>query len=174
MFDFFGVLIQFLLVHVICDFYLQSNRWVEAKKANTYRSPELYLHSLLHGVALSVPVIALGIDWRSAACLVAIVAVSHFVIDLWKVTTAKDDNVSHFIIGQTLHVTVLVAIAFHVADGVTFDAVLQHEKFSDCVMVVFGYLTSILDKLNDTVPLFTRISALNHLPITSYCCDDSP
>jgi hypothetical protein len=31
-----------------------------------------------------------------------------------------------------------------------------------------------MDKLNDTVLLFTRISVLNHLPITSYGYDDSP
>jgi hypothetical protein len=140
MFDFFGVLIPFLLMHIICDFYLQPNRWVEAKKEHTYRSPELYFHSLLHGVALLVPAIALGIGWRSTACLVAIVAISHFVIDLWKVTTRNSDKFSYFVIDQSLHVSILVAIAFHMADGVTIDTVLQHERFSDGVMVVFAYL----------------------------------
>lgn len=140
MFDFFGVLIPFLLIHIICDFYLQPNRWVDAKKAHTYRSPELYLHSLLHGGALFVPAIVLGIDWRSAACLVAIVAISHFVIDLWKVTTPNGDKFSYFVIDQTLHVSVLAAIAFHIAGSLTIDAVLQHEKFSGGVIVAFGYL----------------------------------
>ena len=68
MFDFFGILIFFLLMHIICDFYLQPNKWVEAKKKYTYRSTELYFHSLLHGVALLVPAVALGIDWRSTTC----------------------------------------------------------------------------------------------------------
>jgi hypothetical protein len=35
---------------------------------------------------------------------------------------------------------VLVAIAFYMTDGATIDAVLQHERFSDGVMVVFAYL----------------------------------
>jgi hypothetical protein len=102
MFDFFGVLIPFLLIHIICDFYLQPKQWVEAKKKNTYRSSELYYHSLLHGIALLAPAIALGIDWRSTACLVTIVAVSHFVIDLWKVTTPNGDKLSYFAIDQKL------------------------------------------------------------------------
>jgi hypothetical protein len=149
MFDFFGVLIPFLLIHIICDFYLQPKQWVEAKKNNTYRSSELYYHSLLHGIALLAPAIALGIDWRSTACLVTIVAVSHFVIDLWKVTTPNGDKLSYFAIDQTLHVLVLAAIAFHMADGVTIVAVLRHEKFTEVIMVVFAYLlilkpTSIL------------------------------
>lgn len=140
MFDFFDVLMPFLLIHIICDFYLQPNRWVEAKKAHTYRSPELYFHSLLHGGALLVPAIVLGIDWRSTACLVVIVAISHFFIDLWKVTTSNGNKFSYFVIDQALHVSVLVAIAFHMAGGLTIDVVLQHEKFSSSIMVVFGYL----------------------------------
>lgn len=87
-----------------------------------------------------VPAIALGIDWRSTTCLVVIIAVSHFIIDLWKVRARNGGKFSYFIIDQTLHVSVLVAIAFHMADGVTIDAVLQDEKFSDGVMVVFAYL----------------------------------
>lgn len=140
MFNFFDVLIPFLMIHIICDFYLQPNQWVEAKKKYTYRSTELYFHSLLHGVTLLVPAIALGVDWRSTTCLVVIVAVSHFIIDLWKVRARNGGKFSYFIIDQTLHVSVLVAIAFHMADGVTIDAVLQNEKFSDGVVVVFAYL----------------------------------
>ncbi|WP_368085252.1 DUF3307 domain-containing protein [Vibrio splendidus] len=140
MFNFFDVLIPFLMIHIICDFYLQPNQWVEAKTKYTYRSTELYFHSLLHGVALLVPAIALGIDWRSTTSLVVIIAVSHFIIDLWKVRARNGGKFSYFIIDQTLHVSVLVAIAFHMADGVMIDAVLQDEKFSDGVMVVFAYL----------------------------------
>jgi hypothetical protein len=94
----------------------------------------------LHGVALLVPAVVLDIDWYSAVYLVATVAVSHFVIDLWKVTTPNGDTFSYFVIDQTLHVSVLVAIAFYMTDGATIDAVLQHERFSDGVMVVFAYL----------------------------------
>ena len=140
MFDFFGVLIPFLLVHILCDFYLQPSRWVEAKKTQTYRSPELYFHSVLHGVALFVPALLLGMDWRSAACLVVIVAVSHFAIDLWKASAAKGDTFSYFVIDQALHVSVLAMIAFHMTDNLTLDGVLEHEAFSEALIVLFGYL----------------------------------
>jgi Flp pilus assembly pilin Flp len=45
-----------------------------------------------------------------------------------------------FVIDQALHVSVLAAIAFHVADGASIEAVLQHERFSDGVLVVFAYV----------------------------------
>ncbi|MBD1570451.1 MULTISPECIES: DUF3307 domain-containing protein [Aliivibrio] len=140
MFDFFGILIPFLLMHIICDFYLQPKQWVESKKESTYRSPGLYLHSLLHGIALLVPVLILDIDWSSAACLVATVAISHFAIDLWKVTAQNGDKFSYFVIDQVLHVFVLAIIAFYMADGLTIDTVIQHENFSNGVMVIFAYL----------------------------------
>ncbi|PSW81131.1 DUF3307 domain-containing protein [Photobacterium angustum] len=140
MLNFFGVLIPFLLIHIICDFYLQSNKWVEKKKAHTYRSSELYLHSLLHGIALVIPALVLGIHWRSIICLITIVAISHFFIDLWKVTTVKGDKFSYFIIDQALHVLVLAIIAFHMTGGLTIDTILQNEKFSNCILIIFGYL----------------------------------
>jgi hypothetical protein len=138
--EFFSVLLLFLLMHILCDFYLQPLQWVKAKKAHTYRSPELYFHSLLHGVAILIPAIVLGVDWRVAACWVGIVAVSHFMIDLWKVTIPNGETFSAFMIDQALHVLVLAAIALYLTGGVTVDAVLQHPKFPDAVMVLFGYL----------------------------------
>ena len=140
MLNFFGVLIPFLLIHIICDFYLQSNKWVEEKKTHTYRSSVLYLHSLLHGIALIIPALVLGTHWRSIVCLVTIVAISHFVIDLWKVKTVNGDKFSYFIIDQTLHVLVLAIIAFHMTGGLTIDTILQNENFSNCIMIIFGYL----------------------------------
>lgn len=138
--DFLSVLLLFLLMHILCDFYLQPLQWVKAKKAHTYRSPQLYYHSLLHGVATLIPAIVLRVDWQVAACWIGIVAVSHFAIDLWKVTTANGESFAAFMIDQVLHILVLVAIALQLTGGVTVDAVLQHPKFPDAVMVLFGYL----------------------------------
>ncbi|TFH89613.1 DUF3307 domain-containing protein [Vibrio ouci] len=140
MLDFFGVLIPFLLIHIICDFYLQPNQWGEEKKGYTYRSPALYLYSLLHGVALIVPAALLGIDWCSVIYLVVIVTLSHCAFGLWKVATKKANKSSCFVIDQALHVSILAVFAFYVTDGITMNAVLQHEKFSDGVLVVFAYL----------------------------------
>lgn len=138
--DFLTVLMLCLLMHILCDFYLQPLQWVKAKKAHTYRAPELYFHSLLHGVAILAPAMVLGVAWQVAACWVVIVAISHFVIDLWKVTTPNGESFAAFMIDQVLHVLVLVAIALDLTGGVTVDAVLQHPKFPDAVMVLFGYL----------------------------------
>jgi hypothetical protein len=82
----------------------------------------------------------LSLGWRSTACLVTVVAISHFFIDLWKVSTPNGNKFSYFVIDQALHVSVLAAISFHITDGLTIDTVLKHDKFSAAVMIVFAYL----------------------------------
>ncbi|NOU51444.1 DUF3307 domain-containing protein [Pseudoalteromonas sp. JBTF-M23] len=138
--DFLTVFIPFLLIHMMADFYLQPNQWIAAKKQHTYRSAALYYHSLLHGVLLTIPALILELDWRSTICLVTIVAISHFVIDLWKVTRANGDDFSYFVIDQTLHICVLIAIAFHMTDGLTISNMLAHKKFSAVILIGFAYL----------------------------------
>jgi len=140
MLNFFDLLISFLLVHIICDFYLQPKKWVEAKIQNKHRAPQLYLHALLHGALLFIPAMVLNLTWQSSLYLVLIVAISHFFIDLWKVSSSKRDSFSYFVIDQVLHVSVLVIIAFYMADGLTIKTMLKHEHFADAVMIIFAYL----------------------------------
>lgn len=140
MFDFWETLIPFLIMHVICDFYLQPNKWVKAKELHTYRSPELYYHSLLHGFSLLIPIIILGVDWKLGVCLIAIVTITHFMIDLWKVTTPNRDKFSYFIIDQTLHILVLVIITFYMVNDLSLESILKHDKFSASIMIIFAYL----------------------------------
>ncbi|MBT0588179.1 DUF3307 domain-containing protein [Alteromonas oceanisediminis] len=138
--DFLVYLIPFLLTHVVCDFYLQPNRWIEAKKANTYRSPELYSHSLLHGVAMLLPAVVLGIDWHLTAYLVVVVAVSHYLIDLWKVTTSNGDTLTYFVLDQALHIVVLVLAAVYLTGGISLNTVLAHENLPKGIAILFAYL----------------------------------
>ncbi|WP_426360281.1 DUF3307 domain-containing protein [Pseudocolwellia sp. HL-MZ19] len=140
MLNYFEILIPFLLIHIICDFYLQPSTWVAAKKQKTYRAPQLYLHSILHGIALIIPALALGINGYSILCLVSIVAISHFFIDLWKVSTPNGHKFSYFVIDQALHISVIALISYHMIDGLTIETVLKHDKFSDVIMIVFAYL----------------------------------
>lgn len=140
MFELLSILIPFLIVHITFDFYLQPASWIEDKKHRTYKSPKLYIHSILHGLALIIPAILLGINITSIICLVSVVSVSHFVIDLWKVKAKRGEHISHFLIDQVLHVIVLTAISFHIAKGVSLSDFISHENFEYFLIVTFGYL----------------------------------
>lgn len=140
MFDFWETLIAFLIMHIICDFYLQPTKWVVAKKQKTYRSLELYYHSLLHGISLIIPIIVLGIDFKTSIYLISIVTITHFIIDLWKVTTPNGDKFSYFMIDQALHILVLLGISVYMVDNLSLESVLKHDKFSASVVIIFAYL----------------------------------
>ena len=164
--EFVNLLIPFLLVHTVCDFYLQPLKWIKAKKQNTWRAPELYYHALLHGVALIIPAMMLNLDWTSTASLVVIVAVTHFFIDLWKVSTPKGDSFSYFMLDQVLHIAVLVGIALHMSDGITLTGILKHEQFSKYLLVAFAYLL-ILKPTSIVIGI-----VLNKYPITQTSDDE--
>ncbi|WP_038184084.1 DUF3307 domain-containing protein [Vibrio rhizosphaerae] len=137
--DFLTVFITFLLIHLIGDFYLQPGRWRAAKQKFTYRAPQLYIHALLQGIVLSVPAVVLGMDWRATACLIVIVTLSHLMIDLWQ-ATRNHHQFTHVIVEQTLHAVVFALIAFHMTTDLTIDTILQHDKFTQGMLVALAYV----------------------------------
>ncbi|QRV23949.1 DUF3307 domain-containing protein [Marinomonas foliarum] len=138
--DFSTLFISFLLIHTLCDFYLQPKHWIEEKKEKKHRSPKLYLHSILHGVALLIPALALKIDWMNIAIIILIVTITHFAIDLWKVSTTKGDAFSRFAIDQILHVIVLITTVFYITDSIAITELLQHDQLPEAIMTTFAYL----------------------------------
>ena len=49
-----ALIIKLLIAHVIGDFVLQPNSWVEDKKNKTYKSKYFFLHGLVHLISLIV------------------------------------------------------------------------------------------------------------------------
>ena len=73
-------LVKWIFVHLVVDFLFQSSKMVAHKRRLKARSWLLYIHCLLQGAL--VYLLAPSWDlWQVAA----IVTVSHFIIDLWKI-----------------------------------------------------------------------------------------
>ena len=98
--------IQLLLAHLLADFVLQPDSWVEEKQLKKHRSPKFYLHVLLHGL-LSLVMVAEWAFWPYAIAIV----ISHFLIDWAKLAFQKDPNQkSWFFIDQLLHLGILLLV----------------------------------------------------------------
>lgn len=97
------LLIQWIFVHLLTDFVLQSSSMVRHKRRLKARSWFLYLHCLLHG-GLIYLVTANWNLWQ----IPLIVVVTHYFIDLWKLY--RKDNFAYFIADQLLHLVVLLAV----------------------------------------------------------------
>lgn len=97
------LLIKLVLAHFLGDFVLQPGSWVSDKITNKHRSRKLYLHVFIHATVTFL-LVAEPSWWLP----VAIIAVSHYFIDLAKVNFEKSNHkVVWFITDQLLHLAVI-------------------------------------------------------------------
>ncbi|MGJ7029791.1 DUF3307 domain-containing protein [Niabella hirudinis] len=102
------LLIKLLLAHLLGDFVLQPSRWVAEKERDTYKSPRLYLHVLIHFVLI----LLITMDARYLVPAL-VIAGSHLLIDLAKLRlqTSKTRK-TFFVLDQVLHLAVIGAVAW--------------------------------------------------------------
>ena len=131
-------LIKLLLAHFIGDFFLQPNNWVRDKEEKKIKSRFLYLHVLIHFALLLI------FTWNGKPAdffnylpLLAIIAGSHFIIDLIKLYAQKENNKrSWFFIDQTLHLIILFAVA-HYAGFIFLSLNVFNNKFFLLILLAF-------------------------------------
>jgi hypothetical protein len=129
-----------LTVHIIGDFWLQPNQWVECKNQHKHRSPALFFHALIQGSLAVLPILFVTSDFKSLLSIFLIVGVSHWLIDLWK--THQNIRSRFFVLDQMLHSLVLVLIAIH-ATGITaelFALLTINDNSAQIITVLFAYL----------------------------------
>lgn len=133
------IALQLLLAHVVTDFLLQSKAWIKQKRKKKTRSPFLYIHAFTAGLLTYLFLQ----DW-SGWQIPAIISVSHFFIDLWKLHQPKNSLV-YFLWDQLFHLLVLLGAWLYLTDAfasvVPFMAsFLTSEK---ALVLLTGYLVVI-------------------------------
>jgi Protein of unknown function (DUF3307) len=96
------LLFQWVVAHFLFDFPLQPASWIRNKKEKGFASGYLYLHGLLHGLAVWAFTWNLHTWW-----LVPVIGGSHILIDRWKIS--RPDTLVYFLIDQLLHLAILTA-----------------------------------------------------------------
>lgn len=96
-------LVKWIFVHLVVDFLVQSSGMVAHKRRLKARSWFLYIHCLLQGALVYL----LAPSWHLWQ-IGLIVAVSHFIIDLWKIY--QKNNIVYFVLDQFFHLLVLFVL----------------------------------------------------------------
>jgi Protein of unknown function (DUF3307) len=99
--------LKLTLAHLIGDFLLQPDKWIEDKNLKTYKSKYLYFHIGIHFLLLLI-VLQFDIKYWLAILLIPI---SHYLIDLGKLLL-KDriETRKLFLLDQALHFVVIYLI----------------------------------------------------------------
>ncbi|MFN3556641.1 MAG: DUF3307 domain-containing protein [Bacteroidales bacterium] len=117
--------LQLFLAHILGDFVFQSNTWVKSKQKKKLRSVHLYLHVLLHGALVMLFVWDLNF-WLPALLITG----THLLIDIMRLhLPAKNNNVTFFLLDQSLHILVLAGIAIGWQDANVSLTFLQSADF---------------------------------------------
>lgn len=104
-----NLIIKLLIAHVVGDFVLQPNSWVEAKKNKTFKSKYFYLHGLVHFIAL---LILLEFN-RSYLGAIFLIVSTHLVIDFAKLKLENRVNSRLlFTIDQILHLGIIGMVTY--------------------------------------------------------------
>lgn len=102
-----ALFIKLILAHLIGDFLFQPDTWVKHKNKHKHTSKYLYLHVLVHLVALSVILLFDTTYWLG----VLIIILSHYVIDLLKLhLRTKKNNRWLFAFDQLAHLIVIALV----------------------------------------------------------------
>jgi hypothetical protein len=99
--------IKLLLAHLIGDFMLQPNAWVQQKEIKKLKAWQLYMHIFIHG-AFTLLLLWNRNDWP----VVLWVMLTHFVIDVIKLYFQKEAHRTlWFVSDQIMHFVSLLIIA---------------------------------------------------------------
>jgi len=147
-------LVLLLFSHILADFILQPNRWVDSKNENGWRSRHLYLHVFL------VAVLAGSVAWAFLGLITAVLVfmtffISHLAIDITK--SKCEDTIRSFVGDQAAHMIVIIFVwvtLFHP------DLSSLQRYFSEptliCIFVVLLSYTLILQPAGIFISKMTR------------------
>ncbi|MCF8358288.1 MAG: DUF3307 domain-containing protein [Prolixibacteraceae bacterium] len=113
--------------HLIADFWLQPESWIESKRENGWKSKHLFLHAAIASVLPVMFTLQIDLWW-----FVPAIFVTHYFIDVLKSKTS--DNLLFFLIDQALHITILWAL-------LTFaTSIVLEESFTDFWVYAAGFV----------------------------------
>lgn len=129
------IFLKLLIAHLLTDFFLQPDKWVNQKKDQTLKSKYLYYHIIITGLMAWLFLF----DW-TLWYVALFVAVTHFVIDLIKITFCPD-NLKSFVTDQICHIAILGIAALFVSGKLsTIFSELNYFAQTKWLTLMAGYL----------------------------------
>ncbi len=133
------LILKLIAVHLVVDFFLQSDASIKDKETKKFKSPKLLMHVFLHGLLSFLVLIpeSLGTYWM----VVPIIMVTHWIIDALKLQfqgKKKGRQVVWFLADQAAHLLVIAGIWLALeGDWENIRMVFTQKVFLLLVLVLF-------------------------------------
>lgn len=149
------ILLKLLLAHLIGDFFLQPQKWVQEKEKKKLKSPKLYLHILIHVILLIVLLWDISL-WP----LVVTISISHLLIDGLKLVLQNEKTKRLlFFIDQLLHILIIIGCYFIYTDNI-FNLAPFITENNVLLLICLLFLTIPVSIIMKTIFLKWNISEL--------------
>lgn len=128
------LLLKLLLAHLIGDFFLQPQSWVEDKETKKLKSPKLYLHIAVHLVLLFLLV------WDASLwIMILLIGFSHYIIDVLKLLLQDTYNRRLLFFGdQLLHLVVIfTAYSWYSEHSFSWDRIVTEHHLLMVICLMF-------------------------------------
>lgn len=143
-----NILVRLIVAHILCDFYIQTDRFCEWKNNSDFRGWLLqFVHALTHAL-LSYVFVAKWTLWQTPL----IIFVSHWMIDVVKAHCKWHDSLVAFIIDQILHIGILFLVCLTV---IPYGGQIDNMPTWNLWVYVFGYLL-IIKPISVLISLFFK------------------
>ncbi len=138
-----SLFILLFVAHLLGDFFLQRTSWVRDKEQHKWKSPQLYIHTLIHFTLLvAITGLVNLVDEDQAGGIgyfllpAGVIALSHLVIDGLKLSLQTERTKrTWFFVDQALHLTILLGVAVAFAG---FDYFPDKQDLRAVIAVVTG------------------------------------
>jgi hypothetical protein len=136
--EFFSLFVPLYFAHLLSDFVLQTNASVQDKK----RIPRLIKHGLITGI-LSYLFLGLISCWQVPLGI----AVSHTLLDAWKMRSQKGTRLSRFVIDQFGHILILGVFAWAAGYSFADDPRLGQVLFGRGYWILLSFLAGAITSI---------------------------
>ncbi len=137
---------KLLLAHILGDFVLQPEKWVENKEKNKICSRSMYYHIIVHVILL---LLIFGFNKEYILGYILIIG-SHFAIDVVKVYLRNKNNQQLlFFLDQIAHITmIIIVVHIYAPFNIDYNFILGNDilLLAICVILV-TFVSSVLIKM---------------------------
>ncbi len=122
-----------ILAHLLADYFLQTDKWVEGKSNAGIKSP----YFLMHLCIVFISSWLLSFQWLFVIGA-AVITLLHTIIDILKVSLFKVKPLRRLLFfgDQILHLAVIVAVVWWYSINFTYDTWIDMRQFSERTLIV--------------------------------------